>query len=36
MAKAPPMPLEEAQARLLEMAAPLSTEHVDIEGAGAR
>ena len=36
MAKVPPMPLEEAQARLLEMASPLSTEHVDIEGSIGR
>lgn len=36
MAKVPPMPLEEAQARLLALVSPLSTEHVDIEGAIGR
>jgi molybdopterin molybdotransferase len=32
----PPLPLEEAQARLLGLAAPLPVEHVDIEGALGR
>jgi molybdopterin molybdotransferase len=32
----PPIPLEEAQARLLALAEPLSIEHVDIEGALGR
>lgn len=36
MAKASPMPLEEAQARLLALAEPLPAEHVDIEGALGR
>lgn len=36
MANVPPMPLEEAQARLLALAMPLPTEHVDIEGALGR
>lgn len=31
-----PLPLEEAQARLLALAAPLSIEHVDVEGALGR
>ncbi|SFG09683.1 molybdopterin molybdochelatase [Novosphingobium sp. CF614] len=33
MAKVPPIPLEEAQARLLALVEPLPIEHVDIEGA---
>lgn len=36
MAKVPPMPLEEAQARLLDLARPLPTQHVDIEGSIGR
>lgn len=36
MAKVPPMPLEEAQERLLALATPLPIEHVDIEGALGR
>lgn len=36
MAKVPPIPLEEAQARLLDLAGPLPTEHVDIEGSVGR
>jgi molybdopterin molybdotransferase len=31
--KPPPLPLEEAQARLLALAAPLPVEHADIESA---
>ncbi|WP_404481125.1 molybdopterin molybdotransferase MoeA [Novosphingobium sp. BL-52-GroH] len=31
-----PLPLEEAQARLLALTAPLSIEHVDVEGALGR
>lgn len=34
--KAPPLPLEEAQARLLAIAAPLPIEHVDVAGALGR
>ena len=34
--KSPPLPLEEAQARLLALAEPLPIEHVDIEGALGR
>ncbi|HEX8058918.1 MAG TPA: molybdopterin molybdotransferase MoeA [Novosphingobium sp.] len=34
--KEPPLPLEEAQARLLALATPLPIEHVDIEGALGR
>jgi molybdopterin molybdotransferase len=34
--KAPPLPLEEAQARLLALAAPLPVEHVDPAGALGR
>jgi Molybdopterin biosynthesis enzyme len=34
--RTPPIPLEEAQARLLALAAPLSSEHVDVEGAVGR
>ncbi|WP_232493407.1 molybdopterin molybdotransferase MoeA [Novosphingobium kaempferiae] len=33
---APPLPLEEAQARLLALASPLTIEHVDVEGALGR
>lgn len=33
---APPIPLEEAQARLLALAEPLSVEHVDVESALGR
>lgn len=36
MAKVPPIPLEEAQARLLALAEPLPVEHVDVEGALGR
>lgn len=36
MAKVPPMPLEEAQERLLALATPLPVEHVDIEGTLGR
>ena len=32
----PPMPLEEAQARLLALVEPLPMEHVDVEGAIGR
>jgi molybdopterin molybdotransferase len=32
----PPIPLEEAQARLLALVAPLSIEHLDMEGATNR
>jgi molybdopterin molybdotransferase len=32
----PPLPLAEAQARLLTLAAPLSVEHVDVAGALGR
>lgn len=32
----PPIPLEEAQARLIALAMPLAIEHVDIEGAANR
>ena len=35
-AKAPPLPLEDAQARLLALVAPLPVERVDIEGALGR
>lgn len=31
--KPPPLPLEEAQARLLALVEPLPVEHVDVEGA---
>jgi molybdopterin molybdotransferase len=34
--KQPPLPLEEAQARLLELATPMPIERVDIEGALGR
>lgn len=34
--KLPPLPLEEAQARLLALAEPLPIEHVDIEGSLGR
>lgn len=34
--KAPPLPLEEAQARLLALVEPLRVEHVDSEGALGR
>lgn len=34
--KTPPLPLEEAQARLLALASPLGIEHVDAEGALGR
>lgn len=34
--KEPPLPLEEAQARLLALATPLPIEHVDIESALGR
>lgn len=36
MRNPPPMPLEEAQARLLALAEPLALERVDIEGALGR
>ncbi|PEQ13405.1 molybdopterin molybdenumtransferase MoeA [Novosphingobium sp. PC22D] len=36
MAKVPPIPLTEAQARLLALADPLTVEHVDIEGSVGR
>lgn len=36
MSLPPPLPLEEAQARLLALVTPLSVEHVDIEGALGR
>lgn len=32
----PPLPLEEAQARLLALVAPLAIEHVDVEGSLGR
>ncbi len=35
-AKQPPLPLEEAQARLLELGTPMPIERVDIEGALGR
>jgi molybdopterin molybdotransferase len=34
--KTPPLPLEEAQARLLALAPPLPVEHLDVEGALGR
>lgn len=34
--KEPPLPLEEAQARLLALVTPLPIEHVDVEGALGR
>ncbi len=34
--KQPPLPLEEAQARLLALVTPLAIEHVDIDGALGR
>lgn len=36
MAKVPPMPLEEAQVRLLALAEPLPVQHVDMEGSLGR